>query len=146
MAEKFAGHSTLGKRLNNIVSKTDHIDIDRFKTARAIIIESIDEKQYIFKMDLLNSKGDVVGRTGYIPLIGEPTALAASYGTAKNLLLTGSSGWECIIFYRGTSASSGVAMITRKATLLEGGRFTEANEANIVTSSGTAIASPGAGM
>ena len=145
MSGIFGGHSPLGKKLNQIGSKTDHLDIDRFKTARAILIESY-KGLYVFKMGLLNSKGEIVKQTGPIPIIGPEDQLAMFYGSPEKLVQGDKSAWEAIIFYKGTSVSNGVALITRQLQELEGGRFEATTLANELLAKGTSFAPPGAGM
>jgi len=145
MAEKFAGHSVFGSRLNQIVSKTDHLDVGRFKTARAILRESYNGL-YVFRMDLLSPDGEVVRRTGPIPVIGTEDQLAASYGSPQNMVGLEDEVWEAIIFYHGTTVSNGIALITRRLHQLEGGRFEATTIANELVARGAAYAPPGSGM
>jgi len=143
---KFAGHSPLGKRLNKIVSKTDHMDVGRFKTARAILRES-HNGLYIFKMDLLDVNGNVVGNpTAPIPIIGTEDQLAMSYGSPENMTGGESEVWEVIIFYNGTTVNKGIALVTRRLHELPGGRFEAVTLANELVAKGAAYAPPGSGM
>jgi hypothetical protein len=145
MAEKFGGHSRFGKRLNQVVSKTDHLDVDRFKTARAIIYKSYKDL-YIFNMKLLDSNGNVVGETNPIPIIGTEDQLAMFYGSPHNMTGGESEVWEVIIFYRGTTVNNGVALVTRRLQELQGGRFEAVTLANELVAKGTSYSPPGSGM
>jgi hypothetical protein len=145
MGEKFGGHSRFGKRLNQIISKTDHLDVDRFKTARAIIDKSYKDL-YIFTMKLLDSKGRVVGNTNPIPVMGTEDQLAMFYGSPHNMTSGESGVWEVIIFYNGTSVNTGVALISRRLQELAGGRFESVTLANELVAKGTSYSPPGSGM
>ena len=145
MGEKFGGHSRFGKRLNQIISKTDHLDVGRFKTARAIIDRPYKDL-YIFWMKLLDSKGKVVGETNPIPIIGTEDQLAFTYGSPHNMAGGESESWEVIIFYSGTTVNNGVALVTRRLQELPGGRYESVTLANELVAKGTAYSPPGSGM
>jgi len=145
MAEKFAGHSQLGKRLNQIISKTDHLDVARFKTARAILKESVNGL-YVFRMDLLDGNGNVTQRTGPISVIGTEDQLAMFYGTPANMTGGDSEAWEAIIFYHGTTVNNGVALIIRRVQQLKSGKYEAVATANELVAKGTSYASPGSGL
>jgi len=146
MAEKFGGHSVLGTRLNNVISKTDHMDVGRFKTARAILKKPY-KGSYVFTMDLLDSNGFIVGLpTGPIPIIGTDDQLATTYGPPSAMTGGESERWEVIIFYQGTTVSNGVALVSRRVQELEGGRFESVSLANELVAKGAAYAPPGSGM
>jgi len=145
MAEKFGGHTQLGKRLNQVISKTDHMDVGRFKTARAVIKESVGNV-YTFKMDLLDNNGKVVGRTDPIPIIGVEDQLAMSYGTPANMTGGDSEAWEVIIFYHGTTVNTGTALVVRRLQQLKSGRYEAVVTANELVAKGAAYAPPGSGV
>jgi hypothetical protein len=145
MAKEFGGHTRLGGRLNQVVSKIDHLDVGRFKSARAVLKESY-KGLYVFFMDLLSAEGVVVGRTGPIPIIGTEDQLAMTYGSPQNMVGEDQEPWEAIIFYQGTTANNGVAMVTRRLQQLKGGRFEAVTLANELVAKGAAYAPPGSGM
>jgi hypothetical protein len=142
---KYGGHTPLGVELNKIDSKINQSDIERFKTARAILRESC-KGLYVFTMDLLDGDGKVVRRTGPIPIIGTNDQLAATYGSPANMVGSDSEPWEAIIFYTGPTVNNGVALITRKVYQIAGGSFEAVTFSNELVAKGTAYAPPGSGM
>lgn len=142
---KFGGNSPLGKRLNRIVTKTDHVDVGRFKTARAVIKKPY-KGSYIFYMDLLDNNGNIVGKTGPVPVIGTEDQLAMFYGTPANMTGGDQERWEAIIFYQGTNASQGIAMVSRRIHEVAGGRYESVTLSNELVAQGAAYAPPGSGL
>jgi len=145
MSREFGGHSSLGAHLNRVGSKLDHIDVSRFKNARAVLKES-HKGLYVFFMDLLDGAGQVVGKTGPIPIIGTEDQLSQLYGTPSNMTGGDQERWEAIVFYQGTTVNNGVALVTRRLQELEGGKFEAVSVANELVAKGAAYAPPGSGM
>jgi len=145
MPGKIGGHTQFGKKINQVISKTDHLDVDRFKTARAIIKKSYQDL-YVFTMSLLDNNGNIVGETGPIPVIGTEDQLAMFYGSPANMTGGETESWEVIVFYHGTSVSNGVALITRRLQQLKSGRYEAVATANELVAKGVAYAPPGSGM
>ena len=142
---KVGGHTPLGTRLNKIISTTDHVDVGRFKTARAIIKRSY-ANSYVFYMDLLDNQGVPVKEVGPIPVIGTEDQLAMFYGSPENMVGSTQERWEAIIFYQGTTVKNGVAMVARRLHEVEGGAYEASTKANECVSKGSSFAPPGSGL
>jgi hypothetical protein len=135
------GHTQLGSELNKNSQRTDHIDISRLNTKRAILYKT-HKSQYVFYMKLLDNDGKIVSTTGPISLIGSPDDLASRYGSPKDM----ENAWEVLISYRGTSVNRGTAQVTRSVGTTAGGRTEEVEQSNQLLVKGTAFAPPGSGM
>ena len=142
---KLGGNTPLGKQINRLTTKTDHMDVGRFKTARAVIKKAYKDS-YIFYMDLIDGNGNVIGKTGPVPVIGTEDQLAMFYGSPANMTGGTSERWEAIIFYQGTNASAGIAMVSRRLHEMAGGRYEAVVLSNELVAQGAAYAPPGSGM
>ena len=135
------GHTQLGNELNKNSQRTDHVNISRLNTKRAIIHKSYNGR-YVFYMKLLNNDGNIVNITGPIPLVGSPNDLVSRYGSPEEM----ENAWEVLISYRGTSVNRGTAQITQSIGTTTGGRTEEVEQSNQLIVKGTAFAPPGSGM
>lgn len=141
MPRLHGGHTELGNQLNKTSQKTDHVDVSRTNTKKAIIYKSY-KNRYVFYMKLLNKKGQLVGKTGPIPLVGTPNELSLRYGTPEEM----ENEWMVIITYRGTTINRGTAQVIGKIGTALGGDTTEVEQSNQLQVKGTAFAPPGPGM
>ena len=135
------GHTELGSSLNQNNQRLDHTETSRLNLKRGIIYKSY-KNRYIFQMKLLDHKGNIVGITGPIPIVGSPDDLASRYGSPSDM----ENNWEVLISYKGTTVNRGTAQVVR-AVGSDGNKLTqEVEESNQLLVKGTAFAPPGAGV
>lgn len=141
---RVGGNTPLGVQLNRMISVTDHVDVGRFKTARAIIKRPYNDT-YVFYMDLLDSSGRILKEVGPIQVIGTEDQLAMFYGSPQKMTGGDQERWEAIIFYQGTTVQNGIAMVARRLHEVAGGLFEATTTANELVAKGTSFAPPGPG-
>lgn len=142
MGRDFAGHTSLGSKLNSMGSAEEPNKIKRTKTKTGIIKKILgsdnNQSEYIVILEIYNAEGKSEGLSKPIPLMYDTSYLAANYGAPEDLV----NQYWCEVQYEGPSMNRG------RATII-GDRIRDkekATKSNELRTKGTAFAPPGSGL
>ncbi len=134
--------SILGKEISKLDSRTDSAKIRKTNYKYGILFKSVNGL-YVFKIKLLDDKGNIVDTTGPIPLIEPPHDLAARYGSPEEM----ENNYMVRIDYKGDSVNRGWATVMKNlAAAGQGKEYEEVQMSNELAVKGTTFAPPGSGM